>query len=128
MKKVFLIFLFSCLSASAQTIEQATEIALKCETAIENGETDLISIYAQKLIGLVLPQDEEIIKKAETCILIGSRLKSTSTKNFNIAPMLRSIESHKRSLKELCNSLFDRAPGTALKHNLFKQTENLAPS
>ena len=63
MKKVFLIFLFSCLSASAQTIEQATEIALKCETAIENGETDLISIYAQKLTGLVLPQDEEVIKK-----------------------------------------------------------------
>jgi hypothetical protein len=120
LKKVFLIFLFSCLSASAQTIEQATEIALKCQTAIENGETDLISIYAQKLTGLVLPQDEEIIKRAGTCILIGSRLKSTSAKNFNIVPMLRSIESHKRSLKGLCNSLFDRSPGTALKHNLCR--------
>ena len=118
MKKVLLILLFSCLSANAQTIEQATEIASKCETSIENGETDLISIYAQKLTGLVLPQDEEIIKKAGTCILIGSRLKSTSGQNFNIAPMLRSIESHKRSLKGLCNSLFDRSPGAALKHNL----------
>ena len=120
MKKVFLIFLFSCLSASAQTIEQATEVALKCEIAMENGETDLISIYAQKLTGLILPQDEEVIKKAGLCIMIGSRLKSTSGQNFNIAPMLRSIESHKRSLKGLCNSLFDRSPGTALKHNLCR--------
>ena len=120
MKKVFLIFLFSCLSASAQTIKQATEIALKCETTIENGETDLISIYAQKLTGLVLPQDEEVIKKAGLCIMIGSRLKSTSGQNFNIAPMLRSIESHKQSLKGLCNSLFDRSPGTALTHNLCR--------
>ena len=120
MKKVLLILLFSCLSANAQTIEQATEIALKCQTAIENGETDLISIYAQKLTGLVLPQDEEVIKKAGLCIMIGSRLKSTSGQNFNIAPMLRSIESHKRSLKGLCNSLFDRSPGTALKHNLCR--------
>ena len=120
MKKVLLILLFSCLSANAQTIEQATEIALKCQTAIENGETDLISIYAQKLTGLVLPQDEEVIKKAGLCIMIGSRLKSTSGQNFNIAPMFRSIESHKRSLKGLCNSLFDRSPGTALKHNLCR--------
>ena len=52
--------------------------------------------------------------------MIGSRLKSTSGQNFNIAPMLRSIESHKRSLKGLCNSLFDRSPGTALKHNLCR--------
>ena len=112
--------LFSCLSANAQTIEQATEIAFKCEIALQNGETDLISIYAQKLTGLVLPQDEEVIKKAGLCIMIGSRLKSTSGQNFNIAPMLRSIESHKRSLKGLCNSLFDRSPGTALKHNLCR--------
>ena len=63
MKKVFLIFLFSCLSASAQTTEQATEIASKCKIALEDCETDLISIYAQKLTGLVLPQDEDVIKK-----------------------------------------------------------------
>lgn len=118
MKKVLLFLLFSCLSANAQTIEQATAIAFKCEIALQNGETNLISIYAQKLTGLVLPQDEEVIKKAGLCIMIGSRLKSTSGQNFNIAPMLRSIESHKRSLKGLCNLLFDRAPGTALKHNL----------
>ena len=120
LKTVLLIVLFSCSTVNAQTIERATEIALKCEITLENGETDLISIYAQKLTGLVLPQDEEIIKKAGTCILIGSRLTSTSAKNFNIAPMLRSIESHKRSLKGLCNSLFDRSPGTALKHNLCR--------
>ena len=120
LKKVLLILLFSCLSANAQTIEQATEIAFKCEIALQNGETDLISIYAQKLTGLVLPQDEEVIKKAGLCIMIGSRLKSNSGQNFNIAPMLRSIESHKRSLKGLCNSLFDRSPGTALKHNLCR--------
>ena len=120
MKKALLILLFSCLSANAQTIEQATEIASKCEIALQNGETVLISIYAQKLTGLVLPQDEEVIKKAGLCIMIGSRLKSTSGQNFNIAPMLRSIESHKRSLKGLCNSLFDRSPGTALKHNLCR--------
>ena len=120
LRKVFLTFLLRCLTASAQTSVQATDTAFQCEKAIENGETDLISIYAQKLTGLILPQDEEIIKKAGTCILIGSRLKSTSAKNFNIAPMLRSIESHKRSLKGLCNSLFDRSPGTALKHNLCR--------
>ena len=120
MKKALLILLFSCLSANAQTIEQATEIASKCEIALQNGETDLISIYAQKLTGLVLPQDEEVIKKAGLCIMIGSRLKSTSGQNLNIAPMLRSIESHKRSLKGLCNSLFDRSPGAALKHNLCR--------
>ena len=118
MKKALLILLFSCLSANAQTIEQATEIASKREIALQNGETVLISIYAQKLTGLVLPQDEEVIKKAGLCIMIGSRLKSTSGQNLNIAPMLRSIESHKRSLKGLCNSLFDRSPGAALKHNL----------
>ncbi len=120
LKKIFLIVLFSCLSASAQTIEQATETALKCEIALENGETDLISIYTQKLTGLVLPQDEEIIKKVGKCILIGSRLKSSSAQNFNVAPMLRSIESHKRSLKGMCNSLFDSSPATALKHNLCR--------
>ena len=120
MKKVLLILLFSCLSANAQTVEQATEIASKCEIALENGETDLITIYAQKLTGLVLPQDEEIIKKAGQCIMIGSRLKSTSAQNLNIAPMLRSIESHKRSLKGLCNSLFDRSPASALKHDLCR--------
>ena len=120
LKKVLLILLFSCFTANAQTIEQASEIASKCEIALENGETDLISIYAQKLTGLVLPQDEEIIKKAGQCIMIGSRLKPTSAQNFNIAPMLRSIESHNRSLKGLCNSLFDRSPGAALKHNLCR--------
>tara|TARA_E500000178_G_scaffold239728_1_gene236132 strand:+ start:211 stop:531 length:321 start_codon:yes stop_codon:yes gene_type:complete len=101
-------------------MEQATEIAFKCGIALESGETDLISIYAQKLTGLVLPQDEEIIKKAGQCIMIGSRLKSTSAQNLNIAPMLRSIESHKRSLKGLCNSLFDRSPASALKHDLCR--------
>ena len=120
LKTVLLILLFSCFTANAQTIEQATEITSKCEIALENGETDLISIYAQKLTGLVLPQDEEIIKKAGQCIMIGSRLKPTSAQNFNIAPMLRSIESHNRSLNGLCNSLFDRSPGTALKHNLCR--------
>ena len=120
MKKVFLIFLFSCLSANAQTIEQATEIAFKCEIALENGETDLISIYAQKLTGLVLPQDKEVIKKAGLCIMIGSRLKYTSGQNLNLGPMLRSIQSHKRSLRGLCKSLFDRSPGIALKHNLCR--------
>lgn len=120
LKKVLLILLFSCSTANAQTIEQATEIASKCEIALEDGETDLISIYAQKLTGLVLPQDQRVIKKVGQCILIGSRLKFTSTKNLNVAPMLRSIESHKRSLKGLCNSLFDRSPASALRHNLCR--------
>ena len=59
LKTVLLIVLFSCSTVNAQTIERATEIALKCEITLENGETDLISIYAQKLTGLVLPQDEK---------------------------------------------------------------------
>ena len=74
LKKVLLIFLFSCSTANAQTIEQATEIASKCEIALEDGETDLISIYAQKLTGLVLPQDERVIKKVVKRMLLGGPL------------------------------------------------------
>ena len=108
-------------SSSSIMLKQSDGSFIQTETYLEKtGETDLISIYAQKLTGLVLPQDEEVIKKAGLCIMIGSRLKSTSGQNLNIAPMLRSIESHKRSLKGLCNSLFDRSPGAALKHNLCR--------
>ena len=119
MRRLLLIFCLCSSLADAQELKDTSEVIKQCREAIEKGDVNSILFSASKLVGIVLPDDEKVIKVAGICLLMSTRLNTVSDTS-RASSILRSIDGHKRPLKGLCYSLFDFAPRVALSNSLCR--------